>query len=189
MTYRLEVCLPHWLQGVAFPGQTHLKSYTTEKVLYMLKLTKKADYGLIAMRHLALKGAVDSVPTASAKDIADEYGIPQQALAKILQRLAKSQLLISHHGTNGGYSLARPARSISALEVIKAIDGPLFMTACSTDHDCVQSSKCTVREPLRKVSEKIQEALERVKLADMGEDDSQKPAAALPSIAELVRLT
>ena len=86
-------------------------------------------------------------------------------------------------------SLARPARSISALEVIKAIDGPLFMTACSTDHDCVQSSKCTVREPLRKVSEKIQEALERVKLADMGEDDSQKASVAAPSIAELVRLT
>ena len=155
----------------------------------MLKLTKKADYGLIAMRHLALRDATDGLPTASAKDIAEEYGIPQQALAKILQRLAKSQLLISHHGTNGGYSLARPARSISALEVIKAIDGPLFMTACSTDHDCVQSSKCTVREPLRKVSEKIQEALERVKLADMGEDESQKPSAASPSIAELVRLT
>ena len=155
----------------------------------MLKLTKKADYGLIAMRHLALRNATDGVPAASAKDIADEYGIPQQALAKILQRLAKSQLLISHHGTNGGYSLARPARSISALEVIKAIDGPLFMTACSSDHDCVQSSKCTVREPLRKVSEKIQEALERVKLADMGEDDSPKASAPSPSIAELVRLT
>ena len=155
----------------------------------MLKLTKKADYGLIAMRHLALQGTAAAMATASAKDIADEYGIPQQALAKILQRLAKSQLLISHHGTNGGYSLARPARSISALEVIKAIDGPLFMTACSSDHDCVQSSKCTVREPLRKVSEKIQEALERVKLADMGEDESKAQPAASPSIAELVRLT
>src|SRR3954466_5784644 len=189
MTYRLAACLPHWLQGVAFPRQAHLKSYTTEKVLYMLKLTKKADYGLIAMRHLALQGAAAAMASASAKDIADEYGIPQQALAKILQRLAKSQLLISHHGTNGGYSLARPARSLLGLGGVKAIDGPLFMTACSTDHDCVQSSKCTVREPLRKVSEKIQEALERVKLADMGGDESQKPAAASPSIAELVRLT
>src|SRR6184192_3211395 len=126
MTYRPTGHLLRWLQGVAFPRQAHLKSYTTEKVLYMLKLTKKADYGLIAMRHLALRGAAGSVPTASAKDIADEYGIPQQALAKILQRLAKAQLLISHHGTNGGYSLARAARSISALEVIKAIDGPFL---------------------------------------------------------------
>src|SRR3954470_274763 len=189
MTYRLAACLPHWLLGVAFPAQPHLKSYTTEKVLYMLKLTKKADYGLIAMRHLALQGTAAAMATASAKDIADEYGIPQQALAKILQRLAKSQLLISHHGTNGGYSLARPARSISALGVIQAIHGPLFTTATSTDHDCVQSPKFTVREPLRKVSEKIQEALERVKLADMGEDESQSQAAAAPSIAELVRLT
>src|SRR5207248_1800493 len=117
-SYRPRACLLHCLQGVAFPSGTHLKSYTTEKVLYMLKLTKKADYGLIAMRHLALRGTAAAMATASAKDIAGEYGIPQQALAKILQRLAKSQLLISHHGTNGGYSLARPARSISALEVI-----------------------------------------------------------------------
>src|SRR5215813_4825987 len=153
----------------------------------MLKLTKKADYGLIAMRHLALMG--DAMATASAKDIADEYGIPQQALAKILQRLAKQQLLISHHGTNGGYSLARPARSISALEVIKAIDGPLFMTACSSDHDCVQSSKCTVREPLRKVSEKIQEALERVKIADLVAANDGSGESATAAVAELVRLT
>src|SRR3954447_12988121 len=131
MTCRPGACLLHWLQGVAFSLQTHLKSYTTEKVLYMLKLTKKADYGLIAMRHLALRDATDGVPTASAKDIADEYGIPQQALAKILQRLAKAQLLISHHGTNGGYSLARPVRSISALEVIKAIYAPVVISARS----------------------------------------------------------
>ena len=156
----------------------------------MLKLTKKADYGLIAMRHFAEKSMqANSVATASAKEVADAYGLPQQALAKILQRLAKAQLLVSHHGINGGYGLSRPARTISALEVIKAIDGPLFMTACSTDHDCEQSPRCTVREPLRKVSEKIQEALEKVKIADMvvTEDTSGEGPSAL--MTELVRLT
>ena len=59
----------------------------------MLKLTKKADYGLIAMRHLA-----EHAGSSSAKDLADAYGIPQEALAKILQRLAKAGLLRSMHG-------------------------------------------------------------------------------------------
>ena len=88
----------------------------------MLKLTKKADYGLIAMRHLAEHSAVG---TCSAKDLAELYSIPQEALAKILQRLKNARLLKSLQGTNGGYVLARDAREITALEVIRAIEGPL----------------------------------------------------------------
>src|SRR5437764_740536 len=73
----------------------------------MLKPTKKADYGLIAVKHLAELGPRGS---CSAKDIAEAYRIPAEALAKILQKLAKSKLLVSHHGTNGGYALARERR-------------------------------------------------------------------------------
>ena len=133
----------------------------------MLKLTKKADYGLIAVKHLAEVGEHGS---CSAKDIADAYGIPPAALAKILQRLVKSGLLISQQGINGGYVLAREPRKISALEVIKAIDGPLFITSCGDEkHGCYQSRKCTVREPLRKVNESIQQVLGRISIAEMQE--------------------
>src|SRR5438309_9492844 len=133
----------------------------------MLKLTKKADYGLIAVKHLAECGEQGS---CSAKDIADEYGIPQAAQAKILQKLVKNGLLISQHGMNGGYVLARDARNISTLEVIKAIDGPLFITSCGDEkHGCYQSRKSTVREPLRKVNESIQQVLSRISIADTKE--------------------
>src|SRR3954467_8191524 len=106
----------------------------------MLKLTKKADYGLIALKHLA-----ESPASCSAKDIAEAYDLPQEALAKILQRLTKAGLLSSQHGTNGGYALGREAEKISAFEVIRVIDGETFITACS-DHagECDQSSKCNV---------------------------------------------
>src|SRR5207302_3404697 len=123
----------------------------------MLKLTKKADYGLMAMKHLAEHGHDRA---CSAKDVAESYGIPPEALAKILQRLAKAGLLVSQHGTNGGYMLAREARRISALEVIKVIDGPLFMTSCSSaERECDQNDRCTVREPLRRVGDAIQQVL------------------------------
>ena len=71
----------------------------------MLRLTKKADYGLMALKFLAEHG---DTPSLSAKDIAEAYGIPPQLLAKILQRLTKAGLLKSHAGTNGGYALSRP---------------------------------------------------------------------------------
>jgi Rrf2 family protein len=122
----------------------------------MLKLTKKADYGLIAVRHLAEHADLGA---CSAKDLAEMYGIPQEALAKILQRLVRSRLLVSQHGTNGGYVLSRDARQISVLEVIRAIEGPLFMTSCKSAKGCSTSSKCTVREPLQKVGRAVEAVL------------------------------
>jgi Rrf2 family protein len=142
----------------------------------MLKLTKKADYALMAMKHLAEHADGGA---CSAKDVADSYGIPVEALAKILQRLVKAGLLQSQHGTKGGYTLARNARTITAFEVIRAIDGPLFITSCITVRgECDQSERCTIREPLRRVNDSIEQVLRRITIADMKEDPEsvEKPA-------------
>jgi len=137
----------------------------------LLKLTKKADYALMAMKHLAESGSQRAL---SAKDVSDAYGIPPEALAKILQRLAKARLLQSQHGTNGGYTLARPAHTISAFEVIQAIDGPLFITSCVTTRgECGQSDRCNIREPLRKVNESIEAVLKRIKISHMREEPEE----------------
>ncbi len=134
----------------------------------MLKLTKKADYGLISLKHLAVKNQ-----SASAKEISDAYGIPLALLSKVLQKLAKNGFLVSEQGTNGGYRLARNADTINALEVIRSIDGPIFLTACFTQHGaCDQSDRCSVREPLRKVHDGIQNPLASITVADIARDDS-----------------
>jgi Rrf2 family protein len=139
----------------------------------MLKLTKKADYGLIAMRHLAEHADLGA---CSSKDLAEMYSIPQEALAKILQRLTKAGLLTSQYGINGGYILARDPRRISAFDVIRAIDGPLFITSCSAaSEDCEQSDRCTVRGPLRKVSRTIEDVLNRLTIWDMTEPEPDSP--------------
>lgn len=144
----------------------------------MLKLTKKADYGLIALRHLASSGA-----TASAKDIAEAYHLPVPLLAKVLQKLTRARILKSVAGTNGGYGLARDPRLISALEVIRAIDGPVILTHCFTEHGtCDQSDNCTVREPLRKVHEAILDLLHRFTITDLAEPAAEKlTSLSLPS--------
>src|SRR6478752_9006028 len=106
----------------------------------MLRLSKKADYALMAMKHLALRGDRGS---SSAREIAEQYDIPIELLAKVLQRLVRRGLLESHQGTRGGYQLARPALQITVADVIQAIDGPVTVTACSTDdRTCDQFSRC-----------------------------------------------
>jgi Rrf2 family protein len=143
----------------------------------MLKLTKKADYGLIAVRHLAEHSDLGA---CSAKDLAEMYGIPQEALAKILQRLVRSGVLTSQHGTNGGYVLARDPRKISALEVIRAIEGPLFLTSCKSAKGCGTSLKCTVREPLQKVGRAIESVLGNLTVWELQEGVEDGAVSATP---------
>ena len=150
----------------------------------MLRLTKKADYGLMALKYLAeqamLTGKTGAASAQSAKDIAEAYHIPPQLLAKILQTLTRQVIIDSHDGTNGGYALARPASQINAFEVIRAIDGPLFITSCITIHGtCDLHGHCTIKEPLRKVNDSIKDLLSGIEIADLAEPQE----AALTRVA------
>ena len=146
----------------------------------MLRLSKKADYALMAMKHLAVRGDQGAGGSSSAREIAEQYDIPIELLAKVLQRLVRKGLLDSHQGTRGGYQLARLPGQISVADVIQAIDGPVVVTACSTDEGtCEQFAKCNVRDPLWRVRERI--------LAALGECTIAELAAEVPTVAPAAR--
>jgi Rrf2 family protein len=141
----------------------------------MLRLSKKSDYALMAMKHLALRGDRGTGGlggSSSAREIAELYDIPIELLAKVLQRLVRRGLLVSQQGTRGGYQLARVPTQISVADVIQAIDGPVTVTACSTDEgqQCEQYSKCNVRDPLWRVRERILSALGECTIAELAAD-------------------
>jgi Rrf2 family protein len=144
----------------------------------MLRLSKKADYALMAMKHLATRTDVDS---ASAREIAEQYDIPVELMAKVLQRLARRGLLTSHQGTRGGYRLSKAPSSISVADIIQAIDGPLTVTACSTEaENCGQYSKCSVRDPLWRIKDRILAALATCSLQEVStEPPLEEPAMPL----------
>jgi Rrf2 family protein len=134
----------------------------------MLRLSKKADYALIAMKHLALRS---DRAAASAREIAEQYDIPIELMAKVLQRLVRGGLLQSQHGTRGGYQLARVPTQISIADVIQAIEGPVSVTVCSTeDGQCDQYQKCNVRDPLWRVRARILAALGECTIAELASD-------------------
>jgi Rrf2 family protein len=146
----------------------------------MLRLSKKADYALIAMKHLALRGDRGS---SSAREIAGLYDIPIELMAKVLQRLVQRGLLASQQGTRGGYQLARAPLQITVADVIQAIEGPVTVTACSTDEggQCEQFSKCNVRDPLYRVRDRILAALGECTIAELA-GDVPTPAPARPAV-------
>jgi Rrf2 family protein len=142
----------------------------------MLRLSKKADYALIAMKHLALRCDREAPGSSSAREIAELYDIPVELMAKVLQRLVRQGLLASHQGTRGGYELARQPAKISVADVIAAIDGPVTVTACSTEEgQCEQFAKCNVRDPLWRVRERILAALGECTIAELASDPPPQP--------------
>ncbi len=139
----------------------------------MLRLSKKADYALMAMKHLATRADGAS---SSAREIAEQYDIPLELMAKVLQRLARRGLVTSLQGTRGGYRLARPTLQISVADIIEAIEGPLQVTACSTEEEnCGQYAKCNVRDPLWKIKDRIVAALSDCSLEEIVSDTTAHP--------------
>ena len=144
----------------------------------MLRLSKKADYALLAIRHLAANSERGAV---SAREVAEAYDIPMELLAKVLQRLVRAHLLASQQGIRGGYALARPAVRMSVADVIQAVDGPLTVTACSDlDHSCEQYSKCNIRDPLWRIKDRIVSALAATSVAELASDFHPHPSGSVP---------
>ena len=83
----------------------------------MFKLSKKTEYGILALQHMA---AMDNDRVSTVKEIAETHNIPHSLLAKICQQLAKSEIIISVQGSRGGYALGRDATKISLAAVMEA---------------------------------------------------------------------
>jgi len=131
----------------------------------VLRFTKRADYGLMAVHYIAAHGEDGAV---SAKRIAEEFSIPQERLAKILQRLAKRKLITSHNGPKGGYVLTRPPREITVGQVVRALEGPVQIVSCmAEDDECPQFSRCSLRRPVQKIQASISSLLDAMSLEEL----------------------
>jgi len=136
----------------------------------MLSLTKKTDYALIAICHLAERnGAV-----VSAREIAAAYTLPTALVMNVLKTLHHKGVLTSRRGTKGGYSLAVDLADISLLELIECLEGPVHLTQCTTTEGCADSpgpcriaEKCPIRGPITALHDAVLGFLKDMKLADI----------------------
>lgn len=133
----------------------------------MVRLSKKVEYGLIAIRYIALQRNGEVV---TAKEIADRHRIPYELVAKVLQRLARAGLITSQQGVRGGYMLAKNPNEVSIAMVINAIEGiPPAIAQCMAEgpESCEVFNNCTIKSPLTKVQANIDQAFRTMTLAQI----------------------
>lgn len=139
----------------------------------MLRLSKKVEYGLIALRHLAM---LPDGRSTSAREIAEEYSLPVELCAKALSQLSKAGLASATEGARGGYSLALEPGQISVQSVLEAIEGDQGLTECLENGTCALHEICTIKDPLRRLQQKITAAFTQMTIAEMMEP-AQMPSA------------
>lgn len=107
----------------------------------MFQISMEADYALRCMLLLALNH--DKIYGASK--IAKERLIPRPFLTKILQKLAKTGLVVSVRGSKGGYTLSRHPSKIFVIEILEAIEGDIAISRCTIDLSrCDLSHTCAL---------------------------------------------
>lgn len=153
----------------------------------MLRISRLTDYGTVVLAHLAR----DDAALASAAEVASATGIALPTVSKLLKSLAKAEIVTSTRGPHGGYQLARDAHSISAADVIDALDGPVSITECSAhDSQCDFESHCHVGNAWQRINVAIRRALDEISLADLLRTTGPVPRfefAGLPITVEVKR--
>lgn len=134
----------------------------------MLNLSKKIEYGLIALRYMASQPDLNVV---TAKEISEKYSISYELLAKVLQKLSRARIINSYHGVNGGYSLAKSADKIKLTDVIQALEGKsnINIVNCTSENpeSCNIFDKCTIKTPLGKIQNTINKMLNEITISEI----------------------
>ena len=87
--------------------------------------------------------------------LAKLYGIPQELLAKILQKLSKKRIVQAVKGPQGGYKLSSDPNKINMTNFFEIMEGPMGIMDCYFDTQCEQLKSCTIREPINRINENI----------------------------------
>jgi len=130
----------------------------------VLRLNKKTEYALLALRYLSQRESL-----ASARVISSWYNIPEMLMAKVLQLLKRAGLVDATKGASGGYQLTLPLSEVALIDVLNIFNEQVQIVECLTDeHDsCQQQAQCDIRGPLEVLNEAITAPLQRMSVGDL----------------------
>ncbi len=151
-------------------------------MLHMLKLSKKAEYALISLQHIA---SLDDQAPASAREIAEHYNIPPDILGKVMQALTRAEIVESIQGAKGGYRLRRSLADMVLGEVLEAVDGPVHVAPCTGDHySCDQELACNIKQPISRLQAHLQNFVFSLSLETLAQCKDGRFHLKVPTLSE-----
>ena len=130
----------------------------------MLKISRKVEYALVALRHFQSQ---DQDKLTSAKELANTYGVPQELLAKVLQRLARNNIIDAVKGPTGGYRLSKDPETIKMTDFFEIMEGPMGIMDCYFDSGCDKLDGCSIRRPISRINDSIRTMFDNMTLAEV----------------------
>ncbi|MBX2996213.1 MAG: Rrf2 family transcriptional regulator [Bdellovibrionaceae bacterium] len=119
----------------------------------MNKVHRKVEYSLMALKHMGAKANED---LTTAKEVADAFHAPFEAVARALQIMAQKGLLRSEQGKTGGYKLTRALDQITLLEIIEMMEGPTAIAKClNSGETCDIHSSCNIISPIQNLNNRL----------------------------------
>jgi len=131
-----------------------------------MKISRSTGYALLAAGYLAQH---QKEGITLSQDISKKYNIPLEYLLKILQQLVKANVLRSKRGPRGGFSLARPVKKITLLQVIEAVDGPMVSQLNLAEHCRGEKFGARVEKTYEKALAQARAVFEKARLSDLME--------------------
>ncbi|MGE3975037.1 MAG: Rrf2 family transcriptional regulator [Bdellovibrionales bacterium] len=133
----------------------------------MLKITRKIEYSLVALQHLATRHQGE---LTTAKEISDLYGVPFDVVAKVMQTLAHSSVLKSEQGPSGGYLVQKDLTKISFLDLVEIVEGPMGLARCLHQDkatNCEIYNKCNIVSPISYLNEKLTDFYRQISVSEL----------------------
>ena len=103
----------------------------------------------------------------SSKDIAMQYRIPKELMAKTLQLMAKIGYIKAIKGPHGGYKSNIKSKDISLKNFIESIEGPLGLIDCQINDDCAQFNSCNIKKPIKRINDNLLNFLDNISLVEI----------------------
>lgn len=138
----------------------------------MVKLTKKVEYGLIAILYIALKAPGE---LTTARELSSHFSIPPELMGKVLQKLARHQIIASVQGVKGGYQMLQQLENIKISDVVAAVEGPIQVVSCVVapgDQSCEQSYSCNIKKSMENIQTRIIHFFDSINLKELQESQT-----------------
>lgn len=131
-------------------------------------VSRDMDYAMQALIFMAGHAGQNNKEVFTVDEIAMQNDLPERFLRRILQRLAKGNILFSYKGKNGGFSFAKSPGDVCFTDVIRIFQGDVDLTNCMLKGiSCPNQRRCSLRKRLKKINSLVNRELDSITISSL----------------------